>query len=87
MISFDDSSKNKPLKLHSKKIDMRRGVPEKIDGPVEEIKYEQKMPLTEELLYFSQHLDGTQPEIANAQHALEVTKILVEASEQLEKSE
>ena len=54
---------------------------------MEEIKYEQKKPLTEELLYFSQHLDGTKPEIANAQHALEVTKILVEASEQLEKSE
>jgi UDP-2-acetamido-3-amino-2,3-dideoxy-glucuronate N-acetyltransferase len=87
MISFDDSSKNKPLKLYSKKIDIRRGVPEKIDGPVQEIKYENKMPLTEELLYFSQHLDGMQPEIANAQHALEVTKILVEASEQLEKSE
>jgi len=59
----------------------------KIDGLVQEIKYEQEMPLTEELLYFSQHLDGTPSEIANAQHGLEVTKILVEASEQLEKSE
>ena len=42
------------------------------------------MPLTEELFYFSQHLDGSALEIANAQHALEVTKILVEASNQLE---
>lgn len=40
--------------------------------------------LTEELFYFSQHLDGSALEIANAQHALEVTKILVEASNQLE---
>ena len=84
MISFEDSSSHKPLKLYSKKIMMDKGIPEKIDGPVEEIEYEKKMPLTKQLLYFSQHLDGSIPEIANAQHALEVTKILVDASKQLE---
>ncbi len=84
MISFEDSARQKPLKLYSKKIVMDKGIPEKIDGPVEEIEYEKKMPLTEELFYFSQHLDGSTLEIANAQHALEVTKILVEASNQLE---
>ena len=84
MISFEDSTRQKPLKLYSKKIMMDKGIPEKIDGPVEEIKYEKKMPLTEELFYFSKHLDGSTLEIANAQHALEVTKILVEASNQLE---
>jgi UDP-2-acetamido-3-amino-2,3-dideoxy-glucuronate N-acetyltransferase len=84
MISFEDSSKHKPLKLYSKKIMMDKGIPEKINGPVEEIEYEQKMPLTEELLYFNHHLDGSPIEIANARHALEVTKILVEASNQLE---
>ena len=84
MISFEDSTRQKPLKLYSKKIMMDKGIPEKIDGPVEEIEYEKKMPLTEELFYFSQHLDGSALEIANAQHALEVTKILVEASNQLE---
>ena len=42
MISFDDSSEKKPLKLYSKKIDMQKGIPEKIDGPVEEIKYKSK---------------------------------------------
>ena len=60
-------------------------IPEKIDGPIEEILYEKKMPLTEELLYFSQHFDGKPLKIANAEHAVEVTKILVEASKQLEK--
>jgi len=84
MISFEDSTRKNPLKLYSKKIMMDKGIPEKIDGPVEEIEYEKKMPLTEELFYFSQHLDGSALEIANAQHALEVTKILVEASNQLE---
>ena len=84
MISFEDSSSHTPLKLYSKKIMMDKGIPEKIDGPVEEIKYEKKTPLIEQLFYFSQHLDGSIPEIANAQHALEVTNILVVASKQLE---
>ena len=84
MISFDDSSEQKPIKLYSKTIKMEKGIPEKIDGSVKEIEYEKKMPLTEELIYFSQHLDGSPLEIANANHALEVTKILVEASRQLE---
>ena len=35
MISFEDSSEERPLKLYSKKIDISHGVPEKIDGPVE----------------------------------------------------
>ena len=32
MISFEDSSEERPLKLYSKKIDISHGVPEKIDG-------------------------------------------------------
>ena len=43
MISFEDSLEQKPLKLYSKKIMMDKGIPEKIDGPVEEIEYEKKM--------------------------------------------
>jgi len=83
MITFEDSSEGKPLKLYAKKIDMEKGIPEKIDGPVTLIDYEQKMALTEELQYFVSHLDGKKPNIANGQHALEVTKILVWASKQL----
>ena len=52
MISFDDSLNNKPLKLYSKKINLNSGVPEKIDGPVKNIPFEKKMPLTIELEYF-----------------------------------
>ena len=83
MITFEDSTEGKPLKLYSKKFDMKNGVPEKFDGPMEQIEYEKKMPLSEELKYFVNHLDGTVNQIANGQHALEVTKILVEASDQL----
>ena len=86
MITFEDSVEGKPLKLFSKKFDIAKGIPKKIDGPVTEIKYEHKMPLTEELKYFIEHLTGTKPEIINAEHALEVTRILFEASQQLDKN-
>ena len=85
MITFEDSSEGKPLKLYAKKFDMAKGVPEKIDGPVTLIDYEQKMALTEELQYFVDHLEGKKPNIANGKHALEVMKILIEASQQLTK--
>jgi UDP-2-acetamido-3-amino-2,3-dideoxy-glucuronate N-acetyltransferase len=84
MITFEDSAKGKPLKLYSKKFNMSSGLPEKIDGPMKKIKYEEKMPLSEELKYFVEHLDGAVIHKANGQHALEVTKILVEASNHLE---
>ena len=66
---------------------MQEGIPEKIDGPVEEIEYEHKMPLTEELSYFCNNLNNNKLEIANAEHALDVTKILLAANEQLEKND
>ena len=85
MISFEDSKTGKPLKLYSKKFDFNLGVPEKIDGPVTLIDYEEKMTLTEELQYFLNNLDGGNPEIANGNHALEVIRLLTEASKQVEK--
>ena len=78
MITFEDSAEGKPLKLYSKKFEMTQGIPEKMDGPVKLIDYDQKMALTEELNYFVNHLDKKQI-VANGQHALEVTKILLEA--------
>jgi len=87
MITFEDSTEGKPLKLYSKKFNMTQGIPEKIDGPVTLIEYDQKMALTEELHYFVDHLDGQKPSTANGQHALEVMKILIRASEQLENYE
>ena len=51
------------------------------------IDYEHKMALTEEVLYFSNHLKNKIPKVAKGQHALEVMKILMEASEQLDNNE
>ena len=84
MISFEDSLEQKPLQLYSKKIVIENGFPEKIEGPTEEIIYEKKMPLKEELVYFYNHLDGSPIKIADSKHALDVTRILVEASNKLE---
>ncbi len=83
MISFEDSLEGKPLKLYSKKFDLISGVPEKVDGPVEWIPYEQKMPLTEQFEYFINHLNGNKPKIANGEQGVEVVKILVKASKQI----
>ena len=52
MITFEDSKEGKPLKYYSKKFDLINGVPEKVDGPVELVQYENKMPLTESLNIF-----------------------------------
>ena len=83
MLSFDDSSEGKPLKHYKKKFDLDGLVPVKIDGPMKNISYDDKMPLTEELKYFIDHLDNGRPKISNGKHALEVITILTEASKQL----
>jgi len=83
MVSFDDNDKNKPLKLFSKKINIINGIPEKIDGPIEEIVYDKKMPLNEEMKYFINVINHNKPNIADGNHALEVIKILIEASKKL----
>ncbi len=81
MISFEDSTEGKPLTLYSKKINIKNGIPEKIEGPKELIVYNDKMPLEAELEYF---LANKNHIIANGENGLDVVKILVEASNQLD---
>ncbi len=83
MISFEDSLEDKPLKLYSKKIDLKSGMPEQVDGPVKMIPFENRMPLDIELEYFINHLDNVKPDIANIIHGYEVVKTLVDASKQI----
>ena len=83
MITFEDSAVNKPLKLYSKGYTMNRGIPKKHDGDVELINYNDSNPLYEELKYFIDHLDGRELKIANAENAVEVVNILIQASESL----
>lgn len=85
MISFEDSSKEKELLFYEKGIDWQAGEPVKREGPSEAIPYDAKMPLTEEIGYFCDHLDGTPVEVADARNAVEVLEILERATEKLTK--
>ncbi len=83
MFSYEDSSEKKQLLFYEKGIDWVKGEPIKRDGPTEIIDYEKTMPLTEEMRYFVNHLNGNPIEIADAQSAVEVLKILQKASDNL----
>ena len=63
---------------------MGQSIPEKIDGTVTLIDYEQKIVLTEESQYFIEHLDGKKPKLTNGKHVLSVMEILITASRELE---
>jgi UDP-2-acetamido-3-amino-2,3-dideoxy-glucuronate N-acetyltransferase len=80
MLSYEDSMIGKPLKYYNKKFNIKDKSFEKIDGPIEELKYENKMPLEEELKYFLKHLNGIKLKRANSLHGVEVVKILENAS-------
>ena len=83
MVTYEDSVNGKPLKLYSKKFDINDGIPEKIDGPIYNLDYPDDQPLKEELSYFIKSINDKSLKIADGQHAIEVTKILVEASNQI----
>ena len=84
MISFEDSSENKEILFYEKGIDWRDGIPVAKSGSTENIHYEPKMPLEEELKYFMNHLNS-KIEIASGECGLEVVKILEKASGSLTK--
>ena len=83
MIHFEDSSKGKPLVYYSKNIKWKNNQPFVNEGSAIHIKYENRMPLTEEIKYFISHLDGSTLEFANSESAVEVMQVLTKASEKL----
>ena len=83
MLSYEDSSDTKNILFYEKGIDWIQGEPIKRDGPTDIIPYDKSMPLTEELKYFVDHLNGDPIETADAQNAIEVLEILEKASESL----
>ena len=85
MLSFEDSSKDKELLFYEKGIDWVQGEPVKRDGPNDVIPYEGEPPLTAELRYFTEHLDGTPVTIAGGKNAADVLDILEKASIELQK--
>ena len=83
MLSYEDSSEEKHLYFYQKGYEWSQGKPIKKDGPTEIIDYNPSMPLTEEIKYFIEHLNGSPIGIANGQSAVEVLEILERASESL----
>ena len=84
MLTYEDSSLEKHLKYYNKKFNLNEKVPTKIDGPIEYVNYDKKMPLEQELIYFLKNCDGSKIKHANHEHALEVVKILTDAGQQIE---
>ena len=84
MISFEDSIDGKPLKFFSKKYEISGKSPIKRDGPVKLIKYDNLEPLEQELSYFI-NLENNKTHVADGNHAIDVIRILVDASHQLKK--
>ncbi len=80
MFVYEDSSDKKDLLFYEKGIDWVRGEPVKREGPTEIIHYDIKMPLTEELKYFIEHLDGEKPAISDGRNGVEVLEILEKAT-------
>ena len=83
MLSYTDSDADKDIKFYEKGIDIVGGIPIKRDGPTTSIKYDEGMPLLNELKYFAEHLDGTPVETADGNNAIEVLHVLEKAQASL----
>jgi len=85
MLSFEDSSSDKNIVFYNKHISFEEGLPVKNEKPDEIIPYEKGMALTEELIYFVEHLDS-KIEIADGRSGYEVVKVLEKVQLILDKS-
>jgi len=83
MLHFDDSHESKPLLLYEKGFKIDNGIAVKYDGPAKKIKFDNKLPLTEELKYFINAVQGSTIEKADINNGLEVVKILEMATDSL----
>ena len=86
MIHFEDSLSNKPLLFYDKSVTFERDIPITDIGPTKQIDYNLEPPLTLEMKYFVNHLNGDKIEIANGEIAVEVINILEKATNSLKQS-
>lgn len=85
MISFDDASPRKEIKLYHKKVDFENGVPVKVEKPDEVVPYPPLQPLTEELRYFVDRVRDRGPiEVNSALDGYHVVQVLDKVQAQLE---
>ncbi|MCA9256785.1 MAG: hypothetical protein KDA33_14150, partial [Phycisphaerales bacterium] len=83
MLSFEDASPRKEVHFYEKGIDWVRGEPIPRQGPTEVVACEGRLPLTEELAYFADRLDGGAIEIASGEQGVVVMDILERATASL----
>ncbi len=83
MLHFEDSTEGKPLLFYEKKFHIENGIPVKQEGPTKKIIYENQLPLTEELKYFIQVIQGADIDKAGIENGMEVVKILELATHSL----
>ena len=83
MISFEDSSLCKELVFYEKGIDWIQGQPIKREGATKNIEYDDKMPLTEELLHFVDCIDNDKTPLTHARSGMDVLTILEKAQASL----
>ncbi len=83
MLTFEDSEQGSPLKFFDKKVEINNGNPNYIDNDYKEIFYDKKKPLTEELKYFVNQIGSKVINRSDGKHAIDVTKILLEANKQI----
>ncbi len=83
MLVFEDSLKDSKLKLFPKGFHKtERGI-EKFEGEFEVIAYEEKQPLAEEHKHFYNCITNNTTPLTDGEHALNVLKILEQATEKL----
>ena len=85
MLSFEDSSAEKNIVFYDKHVNFENGIPRIKTEPDEIIPYDKKMPLTEELTYFVDHLDK-KIEVADGKSGYEVVKVLEKVQQLLDTS-
>ncbi len=83
MLSYEDSSEEKLLKFYKKRYLINDNLPIKDDGDIDIINFDNNQPLEIELKYFIDHLNGKKVKISNGNNALEVVKILEDATNSL----
>ena len=87
MIRFEDSAEGKPLTFYDKSIEWEKGKPIPKHGNTKIIEYESDLALTRELQYFINNLNKNNLKKCNGESALDVIKILENATLSLNSDE
>jgi len=83
MFVFEDSLKTEKLKYYEKGFKISNGVIEKFDHEYIVVSYEEKQSLSEEQKHFFECIENNQTPRTDGKHALEVLRILEQATKSL----